>query len=293
MSMKKDKRRLSALVFIILFCISVVAAAPFLVFGLLKDQEKSPDLPVLSDSYHLLMNTPDNADAPLLRPTGIDDATDETAQTTDSMVQTQTPPASTDAPTPPPKPPVLTGRSLLIGDSRTIGLKEYGNLTQVDYFAQEGLSIYRVLSEPENVEGVGEVMLSDLLAQRQYDMIFVTLGINELGYQMEQTVRRYTAFINQLHAWQPQATIWIQANLHVSASKSASDEVFNNPAIDRFNNAIASLADGDKIRYIDPNPLFDDGSGGLRAECTFDDIHIYAKYYPQWCDWLREQTGVK
>ena len=107
--MKKDKRRLSALVFIILFCISVVAAAPFLVFGLLKDQEKSPDLPVLSDSYHLLMNTPGNADAPLLRPTGIDDATDETAQTTDSMVQTQVPPASTDAPTPPPKPPVLTG----------------------------------------------------------------------------------------------------------------------------------------------------------------------------------------
>ena len=151
--MKKDKRRLSALVFIILFCISVVAAAPFLVFGLLKDQEKSPDLPVLSDSYHLLMNTPDNADAPLLRPTGIDDATDETGQATDSMVQTQVPPASTDAPTPPPKPPVLTGRSLLIGDSRTIGLKEYGNLTQVDYFAQEGLSIYRVLSEPENVEG--------------------------------------------------------------------------------------------------------------------------------------------
>ena len=63
-------------------------------------------LPVLSDSYHLLMNTPDNADAPLLRPTGIDDETDETAQATDSMVQTQVPPASTDAPTPPPKPPV-------------------------------------------------------------------------------------------------------------------------------------------------------------------------------------------
>ena len=116
------------------------------------------------------------------------------------------------------------------------------------------------------------------------------LGINEIGYNTEKTVRKYRELIVFIQEKQPNASIFIQANLHVDKGRSSKDTVINNPAINGLNSAISEIADGRNIFYLDVNIIFDDEDGNLSAEKTGDGTHPYAKYYYEWGRWLEAQT---
>lgn len=183
--------------------------------------------------------------------------------------------------------------ALFIGDSRTVGLKEYGTLSNATYFANTGLSIYDATSDPLDVDGLGSLSLHDLLTSQHYGKIYLMLGINELGFNLDQTVNKYSELVGQLKALQPDAIIYIEANLHVTAERSASDSTFNNPNIDQFNSQIASLVDHQTVFYLDANELFDDTTGNLNPEYTNDNTHPLGKYYATWCDWLCQHAVVR
>ena len=72
---------------------------------------------------------------------------------------------------------------LFIGDSRTDGLLEYGHLGNADVFADSGLSAYTAMTKKLRVSGEDETQytLEEILSKRQYKLILVMLGINELG----------------------------------------------------------------------------------------------------------------
>lgn len=183
--------------------------------------------------------------------------------------------------------------ALFIGDSRTVGLQEYGTLSNATYFANTGLSIYDAVSETVNVDGMGEISLQELLTKNQYGKIYLMLGINELGFDLSQTVSKYNALVGQIKELQPDAIIYIEANLHVTAERSASDDTFNNPNIDNFNAQVSSLADNETVYYLDINELFDDENGALSTDYTNDNAHPLGKYYASWCDWLCEHAIVR
>ena len=119
------------------------------------------------------------------------------------------------------------------------------------------------------------------------------LGINELGFNLDQTVNKYSELVGQLKALQPDAVIYLEANLHVTADRSASDSTFNNANIDQFNAQIASLVDHETVFYLDANELFDDETGNLNPDYTNDDTHPLGKYYATWCDWLCQHAVVR
>ena len=118
------------------------------------------------------------------------------------------------------------------------------------------------------------------------------LGINELGYDMNSTLDNYKKLIECVENNQSSAIIYIQANLHVTSVKSSKDKVINNTRINKFNSEIAKFADNKGIFYIDINEKFDDKNGDLKLEYTSDNVHIYAKYYKEWSNWLT-QNAVK
>ena len=180
--------------------------------------------------------------------------------------------------------------ALFIGDSRTVGLSEYSILEGADFFANVGMNVYNVNEKTVSVPTVGKVTLDELLNYKTYDKIYVMLGINELGYNRENTVAKYADLIDYIQEKQPDAIIIIEANLHVTKSRSDSDKVINNNAINEFNSAISGLADGKKIFYFDVNVLFDDENGSLPAEKSQDSAHLYAKYYIEWGEWIIRQT---
>lgn len=183
-----------------------------------------------------------------------------------------------------------TGDSLFIGDSRTVGLYEYAEMQDTDFFANVGMTVYNIRKKAISVPGVGKVTLDELLEGKKYSKAYLMLGINEIGYNTEKTVKKYRELIDFIREKQPDTKIFIQANLHVDEERSSKDAVINNPAINSFNNAISEIADSTNIFYLDANVLFDDKNGNLSADKTEDGTHPYAKYYSEWGRWLEAQT---
>lgn len=180
----------------------------------------------------------------------------------------------------------LFSTCLFIGDSRTVGLMEYGGMNGATFFSSVGMSAFSVFDTTVKVSGYGETTLEALLQSRQFERIHLMLGINELGYDMDATVKQYASVLEQIGVLQPDATIYLGANLHVDAARSQSDAIFNNARINQFNQQVAAMADGKDVIYLDVNPLFDDESGCLRSDLTGDGTHVYGSVYQDWSRWL-------
>ena len=168
--------------------------------------------------------------------------------------------------------------ALFIGDSRTVGLKEYGMLEDATFFAELGMSVF-VLSNRKAAE------FEEILTSKQYGKIYLMLGMNELGYGINKIEERYKGVVEKIKVSQPNATIYLCGNLHVTFEGNR-DKIYNNDNINSVNAIIAKMADNERTFYIDVNELFDDDKECLATEYSCDACHIYGKYYKEWADWL-------
>ena len=101
------------------------------------------------------------------------------------------------------------------------------------------------------------------------------VGINEMGIgNTDYFINGYRNMLNEIMELQPNAIIIIQGIMHVTGERSRTDATFNNENINERNEALRELADGEKIFYLDVNPVYDDENGNLRAELTGDQIHL-------------------
>ncbi len=182
-----------------------------------------------------------------------------------------------------------------LGDSRTLGIYDYVGLSGADFFCDNGMTIFKLLKDDGVTEqGTGQkVDLKKVLQERQYGKIYMMLGMNELGYgNTSMYMQEYMSVLKQIREWQPQAIIFIMANLHVSREKNNMETEFNNININDKNVACARLANGTDVFYLDSNPMFTDSEGFLYSEMTFDGVHLYAKHYDKWRQFLMEH-GVE
>ena len=155
--------------------------------------------------------------------------------------------------------------AVFIGDSRTVGLHDYGGLDHSDFFATE-----------------------EALKAKQYKKVYFQIGINEMGRgTLDGFMNEYQNAVEKFKTLQPDAVIYVQAIMHVTQKKSDSDPIFNNPGIDARNQRIQQLADGVRVFYIDVNEVVCDDQGGLKQELTFDNLHLYGSKYNIWVDFLK------
>ena len=176
--------------------------------------------------------------------------------------------------------------ALFIGDSRTVGLRDYTDLAEhADFYCETSLTIYKVLEE--SFKGKGTIL--EALSKKNYGKIYLMVGINELGRgTTEDFMAKYTEVVDTLHELCPDAKIMIQGIMHVSEKKSSSDAIFNNSNINARNNAIATLADNVHFFYIDMNEAVCDENGNLNEEYTHDQIHLLGMYNDLWKQFLLE-----
>lgn len=185
--------------------------------------------------------------------------------------------------------------AVFFGDSRTLGISDYSGLN-ADFFCENGMTIYKLLDGKGVVcQETGQKMdLNQVLQEKQYGKIYIMLGMNELGYRdTAYFLEQYGIVLEQLRQWQPEAVIYIQANLHVSREKNNVNTEFNNININDKNAAIATLADGKAVFYLDINPLFTDNEGYLREDLTFDGVHLHADGYIAWKNFLMEHAVAR
>lgn len=179
--------------------------------------------------------------------------------------------------------------ALFIGDSRTVGIKKYTDLGNASFYSETGMSIYNIFDKKllEPTISDEKKSLEDVLTENTYGKIYLMVGINELGRGTADTYfAEYSKVIERIRQLQPEAIIFIEGNMNVTKEKSDNDPIFNNVNIGIRNAKIAALANQKDIFYIDINEVVTDDEGYLMDEYTFDDVHLKAKYYSIWKEFL-------
>lgn len=211
-------------------------------------------------------------------------------------------PEAAEAESVPEEPKIRIGRveddyfsdALFLGDSRTVGMYEYGNLEDIStFYASTGLTIYK-LFDAEIVEVPGQkekITVEEALQHQSFRKIYMMVGINEMGRgTVESFAETYGEAVAHLQELQPEAVIYIQAILKVTKARSDQGDYINNEGIEARNAALSQLADGEKVFYLDPNPAVCGGDGGLIQDYTFDGVHLKAKYISLWKEFLKDHA---
>lgn len=184
--------------------------------------------------------------------------------------------------------------AVFIGDSRTVGMCEYGDLKEIStFYASTGLTIYKIF-DSEIVQAPGQkkkITIEEALQENSFAKIYLMIGINEMGIGTVETfTEKYREVVEHLQELQPDAIIYIQGIIKVTTERSDQGDYINNEGIEARNLELEKLADNRSIFYLDVNPLICDETGGLVDSYTFDGVHLKAKYIQIWKDYLKENA---
>lgn len=181
--------------------------------------------------------------------------------------------------------------ALFIGDSRTEGLRNYDGLPGATYYAVKGLMVSTVYTRREIPLSGRKMTVMQAAAAKKYGKIYIMLGVNELGWSsMAMFVSDYRKMLDDLKQDQPKARIYLQALFPVSAEKSSESSIYNNDRIASYNHAIRSIAEEEKLFYLDAGKAFSVG-GVLPDAASEDGVHLNADYCAKWCGYL--QTHIQ
>jgi lysophospholipase L1-like esterase len=105
----------------------------------------------------------------------------------------------------------------------------------------------------------------------------VMVGINDLRFEGDSPGNLSSAFqrlIERVATESPNTQIIVQSILPVWGNL--------NSQVLAANQALAGLAEGDRVVYLDIHSMFADGTGQLSKELTFDGVHLRAVGYLKW-----------
>lgn len=184
--------------------------------------------------------------------------------------------------------------AVFIGDSRTVGMYEYGGLEETaTFYASTGLTVYKLFTaEIVTVPGQKKkITIEEALQNTSFAKIYLMIGINEMGTGTVETfTKKYSEVLQHLRELQPDAVIYIQGIMKVTTERSEQGDYINNAGIEARNAELEKLADNRKLFYLDVNPLICDETGGMIPEYTFDGVHLKAEYIEIWKDFLKEHA---
>ncbi len=183
--------------------------------------------------------------------------------------------------------------AVFVGDSRTEGLMLYTGLSAyTTAYADKGLTVSKVFSEPLVKQGDKTVTVDEALRTAQYNKCYIMLGINELGWPNENVfISHYEDIINAVKESHPDAKIYVQSILPVSASKSEKNQNgINNERINKYNQLLLELSEKTGAYYLDTAASVKGEDGTLPESATSDGIHLNKQFCTQWLDYLKNHT---
>ena len=237
------------------------------------------------------------------------EATPSPAVPTPGEVTPELSPAVTPEPTPTPDPydyslPVAESEpvdeawfadAVMIGDSRTDGMRLYSGMRGVDILCYKGLTVFEVMeNKPVIQRADGKIGVLQALAEKQYAKVYVSLGVNELGYFDDPGfARTYSAMVDKIRELQPGADIYLQTLIPVNTQKCRETKqpyYVTNKQVGIYNEIIRNLAVEKQVYLLEVGEIFVDENGELFYDASFDGIHFHKAGYKQWYEYLKSHT---
>lgn len=179
--------------------------------------------------------------------------------------------------------------AVFLGDSRTEGFSLYSGLKEGEYLYSVGATVSSVFTKATEQTAAGKVPMLDALAGMECSKIYIMLGVNELGWVSSQTFRdQYAQVIDRIQADHPDATVAIQSILPVSQAQDDKKTYVNNARIREYNALLEELAEEKGCVYLDIASAVSDETGCLRADWTFDGVHLNTAGCQAWLQYLKE-----
>ncbi|MBQ7481637.1 MAG: hypothetical protein IJT80_07150 [Lachnospiraceae bacterium] len=181
--------------------------------------------------------------------------------------------------------------ALFIGDSRLQGFGMYSGMPGT-FYAATGFQLFKYDSmKVANTEN-GKVPLTDALPYDTFTKIYIKVGLNEMGGNENAFLNKYAELIAVLRESEPRAIIYVHGLLPVTAAKSQSDKVHNNPNVNARNEALKQFALEQKAYYLDVGSALAGADGSLPSEMAADGIHLKAQYMDIWKQYLLSHAVV-
>ena len=181
-----------------------------------------------------------------------------------------------------------------IGDSRTDGFLLYSGIGCGENLTSNGLSIFKLAEKKAiTIDGTKYTLL-EALALKQYGKVYLSLGINELGYKNDQGFYdAYCQAIDLIRESQPNAVIYIQGliplNENVIAETGGASYLTNDHLL-VYNDLMKQAAEEKQVAFLDLNPSFVGEDGQLPRDASADGIHLRKNYCQQWLEYLKAHT---
>jgi lysophospholipase L1-like esterase len=178
--------------------------------------------------------------------------------------------------------------AMFVGDSITYGMKVYNTMTNATVIAHTGINPQTILNKAVIQEG--EEMLTILQAMDRHNpgKIYIMLGANGVAFLAEEDMMGfYGEFIDSVTQQHPDAIVYVQSILPVTAEKSE-DERYSNDRIDQYNISLMNLCKEKGVYYLNVAEAFKDELGNLPTEASpKDGMHFGSTYYMKWFDYLK------
>ena len=185
--------------------------------------------------------------------------------------------------------------ALFIGDSRTDGLRLYSGIQGADFYCYKGLTIFEV-DERKIVElnGNSYSVVEALEKGPQYAKIYISLGVNELGYYNDDAYHQaFSEFLDTVKTLQPDAIIYLENLVPVNPQKCAEYKqpyYVNNDRVAAYNAIYPQLATEHQVALLDVASALSDENGILPADATADGVHFTKAWYQKWLAYLMNHT---
>ncbi len=181
-----------------------------------------------------------------------------------------------------------------VGDSRTDGFLIYSGIGRGKNLTSNGLSIFKLGEKKALRIGGEKLTLLEALALDQYGKVYLSLGINELGYDNdERFYDSYCEAIDQIRAIQPDAVIYIQGLIPVNEAAvmaSSGRAYLTNEHLRVYNELMLRAAEEKNVVFLDLYSAFVNEDGELPAGASRDGVHLTREYCRRWLDFLRTHT---
>ena len=181
-----------------------------------------------------------------------------------------------------------------VGDSRTDGFLLYSGIGTGTNLTSNGLSIFKLEEKKALTIDGKEYTLLEALALQQYGKVYLSLGVNELGYYDDQGFYdNYCKAIDDIRRIQPHAVIYIQNLIPLNEeviAQTTKRSYLTNKHLRVYNDLIKKAAQEKQVVYLDLYSEFVNENGELPAEASKDGVHLRSDWCKQWLTYLQTHT---